>query len=72
MKIDGEVGEGVVEEELDDKPGTTNSTEFDVLQSIPYTFLMRCGFDRWSSGMYTHDPHRASREKELREFLQEA
>ena len=29
-------------------------------------------FDRWSSGNHTHDPRRASREKELREFLQEA
>ena len=28
-------------------------------------------FDRWSSGRYTHDPHSASQEKELREFLQE-
>ena len=27
--------------------------------------------DRWSSGKYTHDPRRVSREKELRELLQE-
>ena len=31
---DGEVGEGLVEEELADKPGTTNGTQFDILQSI--------------------------------------
>ena len=41
---DGEVGEGVVEEELADKPGTTNGTEFYILQSILLPFLMRCGF----------------------------
>ena len=29
-------------------------------------------FDCWSSGKYTHDLRRASREKELREFRQEA
>ena len=29
-------------------------------------------FDRLSSGVYTHDPHRVSPRKELREFLQEA
>ena len=28
-------------------------------------------FDRWSSGMYTHHPHRAPHRKELPEFLQE-
>ena len=41
---DGEVGEGVVEEELGDKPGTTNGTQLDILQSILLPFLMRCGF----------------------------
>ena len=41
---DGEVGEGVVEEELVDKPGTTNGTSLDILQSIILPFLMRCGF----------------------------
>ena len=41
---DGEVGEGVVEEELADKPGNINGTKFDVLQSILLPFLMRCGF----------------------------
>ena len=40
---DGEIGEGVVEE-LEDKPGTTNGTSFDILQSILLPFLMRCGF----------------------------
>ena len=29
-------------------------------------------FDHWSSGKYTHDPRRASREKELLLFLQKA
>ena len=38
---DGEVGKGVVEEELVDKPGTKNGTQFDILQSIPLPFLMR-------------------------------
>ena len=41
---DGEVGEGVVEEELADKPETTIGTEFDMLQSILLPFLVRCGF----------------------------
>ena len=43
-KDDGEVGEDEVEEELADKPGTTNGTELGVLQSILLQFLMRCGF----------------------------
>ena len=41
---DGEVGEGVVEEELADKPGTTTGTQIDISQSILWPFLMRCGF----------------------------
>ena len=41
---DGEASEGVVEEELADKPGTTNGTQFEKLQSILLPFLMRCGF----------------------------
>ena len=41
---DGEVGEGAVEEELADKPGTTSGTELDFLKSIILPFLMRCGF----------------------------
>ena len=41
---DGEVGEGVVEEEFADKPGTTNGTQLDILQSILLPFLMRRGF----------------------------
>ena len=41
---DGEVGEGVVEEELTDKPGTTNGTKLDILLSSLLPFLMRCGF----------------------------
>ena len=45
-----EVGVGVVEE-LADKPGTTNGTLFDILQSILLPFLVRCVvFDRWSRG----------------------
>ena len=40
---DEEVGVGVVEE-LVDKPETTNGTRFDMLQSIFFPFLMRCGF----------------------------
>ena len=43
---DGEVGEGVVEEELADKPGTTNCTQFDILQSIilPFFFFAEMWF----------------------------
>ena len=40
---DEEVGVGVVEE-LVDKPGTTNGTSFDMLQSNLLPFLVRCGF----------------------------
>ena len=40
----GEVGEGVVEEELADKPGTTNGTQLEILQPILLPFLMGCGF----------------------------
>ena len=40
---DGEVGEGVVEEELADKPRTTYGSQLDLLQSILLPFLMRCG-----------------------------
>ena len=39
-----EVGECVIDEELADKPGTTNGTLFEILQSILLPFLMRCGF----------------------------
>ena len=39
-----EVGGNDVEEELVDKPETTNGTKFDILQSILLPFLMRCGF----------------------------
>ena len=38
----GEVGEDEVEE-LVDRPGTTNGTQFAVLQSNFLPFLMRCG-----------------------------
>ena len=38
-----EVGVGVVEE-LVDKPGTTNGTQFEILQSVLLPSLMRCGF----------------------------
>ena len=38
-----EAGVGVVEE-LVDRPGTTNATQLDILQSIMLPFLMRCGF----------------------------
>ena len=40
---DEEVGVGVVEE-LVDKPGTTNGTQFDISQSILFPFRMRCCF----------------------------
>ena len=40
---DQEVGVGVVEE-LVDEPGTTNGTQFDLLQSILLPFFVRCGF----------------------------
>ena len=68
---DGEVGEGVVEEELADKPGTTNGHSGIFCNQFSCPFRWDVVFDRWSSGRYTHDPQRASREKELREFLQE-
>ena len=65
---DDEVGAGVVDE-LADKPGTTDGTWFDVLQSILLPFLMRCGF--WPLFQWYVYPW-ASREKKLREFLAEA
>ena len=40
---DEEAGVGAVEE-LVDKPGTTNGTEFDKLQSIFLSFFVSCGF----------------------------
>ena len=49
-----------VVEELVDKPRATNGTQFDFLQSILLPFLVRCVFDHWSSGKYTHDPRSAS------------
>ena len=52
---------GVVEE-LVDKPGTTNGTYF--------ILLVRCGF--CLLGPVVGIPMIASRDKELREFLQEA
>ena len=39
-----DVEEGKLEEELDDKPGTTIGTKFSVLQIIRIPSLMRCGF----------------------------
>ena len=65
---DEEVGVGVVEE-LVDKPGTTNGT---YCNQFSCHFWWDVVFDRWSSGKYTHDPRRAFRKRELREFLQEA
>ena len=41
---DEEKGEDVVEEELADKPGTTNGTQLDILQSVLLPILVRCGF----------------------------
>ena len=38
-----DVDEGKLEEELDDKPGTTIGTKFFVLHCIRIPFLMRCG-----------------------------
>ena len=69
---DDDVGVGVVEE-LADKKGTANGTYFDILQSINSLAL----FDElWllTAGpvICTHDLRRASRVKELWEFLQEA
>ena len=69
---DDEEGEGVVEEELADIPGTTNGTYFDTLQPILLPLLMKCGFDRFSSDTCAHALRRASRVKELLEFLEEA
>ena len=39
-----DVEECELEEELDDKPGTTIGTKFSVLHCIRIPFLMRCGF----------------------------
>ena len=39
-----DVEEGKLEEELDDKPGTTIGTKFSVLHCIRIPFLMTCGF----------------------------
>ncbi len=36
---DGEVSEGVVEEELVEKPGTTNGAQLDMLQSILFSLF---------------------------------
>ena len=43
---DEDVGEIGVDDmqKLIDKPGTTNGTKFDILQSILLLFLVRCGF----------------------------
>ena len=42
---DGEIGEGVVEEELADKPRTTNGTWFLIdCNQFSSPFLVRCGF----------------------------
>ena len=72
VSFDGEEGEGVVEEELVDEPGTTKwyIVGFFAINSLLISDEMWF-FDRWSSGVYTHDPRRVSREKELREFFQE-
>ena len=67
---DGEVGVGVVEE-LVDKPGTTNGTYFDILQSILLPFFGEMWFLSAGPVVGTHDPSRASQEEELRVFLQE-
>ena len=40
---DDEVGVGVVEE-LVEKPGTTNGTQYEKLLSVLLPFLVRCGF----------------------------
>ena len=47
---DAEVGEGVVEEELADKPKTTNGTKFDKLPSILLPFLDAAGIILLSVG----------------------
>ena len=75
VSCDEDVEEAGVDdaEELVDKPGTTKGALFDLWQSVLLpSFGEMCVFDRWSSGKYTHDPRRASREKELWVFLQEA
>ena len=69
---DGEVGEGAVEEDslMNQEPQMVHNWMYCNQFS---SYLMRCGFfDHWSNGQKTHNPHRASRERELREFLQEA
>ena len=45
IKDDDKVGVGVVEE-LVVKPGTTNGTQIDMLQSILLPFSVRCSFYR--------------------------
>ena len=69
---DEEVGVGVVEE-LVDKPGTTNGAQFDMIAINSLAIFGEMWF--LTAGPVvkkTHDPRRASREKEPREFLQEA
>ena len=53
----------------------TKDNEWYIVRCVAIDFLAIFDemwfFDRWSSGKCTHDPRRASREKELRDFLQE-
>ena len=68
---DEEVGVGVVEE-LAVAPRTTNGIVWFFCNQFSCPFRWDVVFDRWSSGRFTPDPRRAFREKELREFPQEA
>ena len=69
---DGEVGEGVVEEEIAEKPGTTHGTQLDFFAINSNAISDDVVFDRWSTGMKTHVLRRVSPMKALREFLEEA
>ena len=70
---DEEVGVDVVEE-LVDEPGSTNSIQlvFFAINSFAIFFFGEMWFLTAGPVVGTHDPCRASQEKELREFLQEA
>ena len=70
---DEDVGESVVQEELTDKPGTTNDSLLDILQSILLPFFGEMWF--LTAGPVVGIPMTFAefpRVKELREFLQEA
>ena len=67
----GEAGEDELEE-LVDGSGTTNGTQFVLLQSIFLPFLTRCGFLTTGPIVVTRDLRIVFQVKELPVYLQEA